>query len=793
MLADKQQDRHHATVRARKERRLIVSENNIEARIADLRRSIDHHNRLYYQNDTPEISDRDYDTLYRELLDLEAEHPGYASPESPTQRVGGAPLAAFETVRHAVPMLSLDNTYSKEEIGDWMASLPKLLPPGTPFTFIVEPKIDGVAFTLRYEHGRLRRAATRGSGTEGDDITANVRTIRSIPLHIPGAEAIPVLELRGEAYMTKQGFLRLTQQQVEQGLPPFKNPRNAAAGSLKQLDPRVVATRPLDAVLYGTGELDDIAFATHEALLAQLNDWDIPAPPMALHCADADSVLEAIDTLDRQRHNFPFEIDGAVIKINERTLYNTLGLTARSPRWARAYKYAPEQAETVISSITIQVGRTGVLTPVAELEPVSVSGSEIRRATLHNADEIARKDIRIGDRVVIEKAGEVIPAVVAVISAARPPDSVPFSMPAHCPACGSTVHRHIGEVALRCENIQCPAQTVRWLLHFASRGCLDIESLGDVVAEKLVETGMATSPFDLFTLKVQQLGALNLGTTESPRLFGEKNAQKVIEALERARTMPLERWVHALGIPEVGKTVARQIAHAHGSIKSIADSPILRDILTLDDLQTQAVEINPRSRANPPADKADFARRTEQLNAIHDRMLDIADRLEAAGQIEQREVKEGRDNIRQIKLLTVIKRDAASQVLDFFASERGQETLRRLDALGLKPESTTTAASDALAGKTFVLTGTLSSMSRDAAADAIRACGGTVAASVSGNTDFLVAGANTGAAKTAKAAELGVRVIDEDTLLAILGTSSAQTDREPQHLARAPDPQLSLF
>lgn len=770
-----------------------MSANNIATRIADLRRCIDHHNRLYYQEAAPEISDRDYDTLFLELQKLEAEYPEYESPESPTRRVGGAPLAAFATVRHAVPMMSLDNTYSKDEIGDWMASLPKLLAPGTRFSFIVEPKIDGVAFTLRYEHGRLHRAATRGSGTEGDDVTTNIRTIRSIPLHIPGAAAIPVLELRGEVYMTKRGFLRLTQQQVEQGLPPFKNPRNAAAGSLKQLDPRVVATRPLDAVLYGTGEIKGIAFDTHAALLAQLRDWGLPAPPLALNCADADAVLESIDALDRQRHGFAFEIDGAVIKINERALYETLGVTARSPRWARAYKYAPEQAETVITSITIQVGRTGVLTPVAELEPVSVSGSEIRRATLHNGDEIARKDIRIGDRVKIEKAGEVIPAVVEVIPAARPADSVPFTMPAHCPACGSTVHRHIGEVALRCENIQCPAQTVRWLLHFASRGCLDIESLGDAVAEKLVETGMANSPFDLFSLKVQQLGALNLGTSEAPRLFGEKNAQKVIDALERARSLPLDRWLHALGIPEVGKTVARQIALAHASIKAIADSSILRDILDLDDLQTQAGEINPRSRVNPPAGMEDFARRTQQLGTIHDRMLVIADRLEAAGQIEQREVKEGRDGIRQIKLLTVIKRDAAGQVIDFFASERGQEALRRIAALGLRPEAAAGAASDALAGKTFVLTGTLATMSREAAAEAIRACGGAVASAVSGNTDYLVAGANTGAAKTAKAAELGVQVIDEGALLAMLGTQTVQTDREPRHHTHAPDPQLSLF
>jgi DNA ligase (NAD+) len=769
-----------------------VSEQDPQNRIIALRQQIEHHNRLYYQEAAPEIGDQDYDKLFRELCDLEAAHPEFQSDDSPTQRVGGTPLSAFESVRHAVPMMSLDNTYNKDEISDWMKGLPKLLPPGMPFSFMIEPKVDGVAFSLRYENGILKQAATRGSGIEGDDITANIRTIHSIPLHIPEVKAIPVIELRGEVFMPKAGFLKLTERQIEQGLPPFKNPRNAAAGSLKQLDPRVVASRPLDAVLYGTGALNGIAFDTHASLLEALQEWGVPSPPIAAPCANAEEVLLAIDQLETKRHQFAYEIDGAVIKVNERTLYDTLGMTARSPRWARAYKYAAEQAETTITSITIQVGRTGVLTPVAELDPVTVSGSEIRRATLHNGDEIARKDIRIGDRVKIEKAGEVIPAVVEVITAARPTGSVPFSMPEHCPACGSKAHKRAGEVALRCENKLCPAQAVGWLLHFTSRNCLDIDSFGDAVAEKLVENGLVTSPFDLFRLSVKQLGALNLGTSESPRLFGEKNAQKVVDALDAARTMPLDRWLHALGIPDVGKTVARQIAMAHDSMVSIANSDILRDVLTLDDLQTRAVEINPRSRSNPPANEAEFAQRTAQLNAIQDKMLEIADRLESIGQLEKRELKEGREGIRQLKLLTVIKRDAASQVTHFFNTDRGKACIAQMNELSIHPTTLQSTHNQALANKTFVLTGTLASMSRDAAADAIRTCGGSVASAVSGNTDYLVAGANTGATKTTKANKLGVTIIDEEQLMAMLGSEPPEP-RKPRHTPKPDNPQLNLF
>ncbi len=774
--------------------------NHPEKRLAQLRRDINRHDRLYYQEAAPEISDQEYDRSFRELRDLEAQFPEFDSPDSPTHRIGGVPLDSFRSITHSVPMMSLDNTYSKTEIGDWMTSLPKLLGHDH-FSFVVEPKIDGVAFSLRYEYGHLTLAATRGSGTEGDDVTANARTIRTLPLHMPAADGIPVLELRGEIFMFKDGFLKLTQRQIDEGQVPFKNPRNAAAGSLKQLDPRVVATRPLGAVLYGTGRLEGVGFETQTDFIRQMQAWDLPTASRFWHCPTADDVLDAINELEMLRHAFVFELDGAVIKVNERSLYDTLGNTARSPRWARAYKYAAEQAETVVRDITVQVGRTGVLTPVAELVPVSVAGSEIRRATLHNGDEIARKDIRAGDHVLIEKAGEVIPAVIAVVPGKRPAGTVPFQMPDACPACGGPVQRREGEVAIRCENLQCPAQTVRWLLHFASRACLDIESLGDAVAEQLVETGMVMSPFDLFKLKRNPLGALNLGTAEAPRLLGEKNAAKVLEAVHNAVTMPMDRWIHALGIPDVGKTVAIQMAQAHASFPDLADSTLLRDIIELAEWQESARLINPRSRLNPPADNDQYQRRRAELESIHERILAIADRLEQDGQIEKREIQEGRDGIRQMKILTVIKRDAAQRVIDYFKSERGRHVLAQIQALGIRPTDVHPPSSNTrhriLSGKTVVLTGTLDSMTRDAAGEAIRARGGRVASSVSRETHYLVAGTNTGARKTEKARQLNIEILDETAFLALLQTEPTPGDGMPPSPGRRPpaagSTQLDLF
>jgi len=753
------------------------SRREVGARIDALRADLNRHNRLYYVDARPEISDSEYDARYRELAELEGAFPELITPDSPTQRVGGAPLAAFANVRHRTPMMSLDNTYDLKDVRDFDAALHRLLP-AAGFTYVVEPKIDGVAISLRYEDGRLVIAATRGDGMTGDDVTANIRTIRSIPLTL--ADAPAVLEVRGEVFMSKTGFARLVEQQMADGQEPFKNPRNAAAGSLKQLDPRVVARRPLGAVLYATGELQGLEIPTHTALIERLHRWGFYTVPRCWPCPDIAAVLAAIDELETLRHAFPFEIDGAVIKVNERELYADFGATAKSPRWQKAYKYAPEQAATTVEAITVQVGRTGVLTPVAELTPVTLSGSEVRRATLHNADEIARKDIRVGDRVMIEKAGEVIPAVVRVLTDRRSGAEVPFHMPHNCPACGAPVSQRPGEVATRCENLQCPAQTVRLLRHFAARDCLDIEALGDVVAEKLVERGLADSPLALFTLSQTELAGLNIGSAEEPRVFGDRHAARLLEAVARARTQPLDRWLHALGIPGIGKTIARQLAAAHPDLNSVADSTLLPRILEAQTLMEQALSVNPDSTANPPANDAERKSRTEALQVINDRLLALSDELEAAGQLEKRRVHTKKNGIRSVEVQTAIKPDGARGALEFFASPRGADLLAGLRALGINPRSTPAAdRAGPLRGKTFVLTGTLEAMTRDEAADAVRAAGGTVASAVSRHTDYLVAGANTGSTKTNKAAALGVPVLDQAAFMALLGGSRPPAPRRP--------------
>jgi DNA ligase (NAD+) len=770
-----------------------VNQSDAKIQIRELCSALNRHNRLYYIEAAPEISDYDYDMLLKALEGLEKQFPELATPDSPTQRVGGEPLAAFEHVSHTVPMMSLDNTYTREEIQDLDTALRRILG-NTPFTYVVEPKVDGVAFSLRYEDGLLVTAGTRGDGLRGDDVTANVRTIQSVPLSIDTDAA--VVEVRGEVFMEKQAFLSFTEKQVAEGKEPFKNPRNATAGSLKQLDSRVVSTRPLDAVLYGCGQLDGIAFETHAQFLEQLKVLGFRTVPRVWTCTSIDEVLTAIDELESLRHDFPFEIDGAVVKVNERGLYDTLGSTAKSPRWAKAYKYPPEQAETVVHDISVQVGRTGVLTPVAELEPVFLSGSEIKRATLHNADHIAKKGILIGDHVMIEKAGEVIPAVVSVLKEKRSGDERHFQMPETCPACGEPAVQRPGEVALRCESLQCPAQSVRLLRHFGSRNCLDIEALGDIVAEKLVERGYVTSPLDLFALEVDALGALNLGTEKEPRTFGEKNATKLLAAVDRTRTMPLARWLHALGIPRIGKTVAMQIAQAHSSMTAVADSPILRDVLTLATMQDEARVINPDASGDRrPKTLEERKQREDGLAHLNEQMLAIADRMAESDQIEKRDITTKKNGIESVEIQTAIKQDAAQSALSFFASERGQALLSQLAALGIDPTSEPKSAGDALAGMTFVLTGTLSAMTREEAGDAIRAQGGSVTASVTGKTSYLVAGANTGARKTEKAQSLNVAVIDETALIEMLGVSDKADLPQPEapQEAASDKGQLSLF
>src|SRR5213592_4488074 len=551
-------------------------------RIAQLRQQIREHDRHYYEEAAPVISDREYDLLYKELVDLEAEFPQLVSPDSPTQRVGGKPLEAFAQIAHRMPMLSLDNTYSEEEVANFYKRISRLLP-DEKIPVVIEPKVDGVAVSLMYENGRLKYAATRGDGLVGDDITQNIKTIRSVPQQLRGS-APKVFEVRGEAYLDKDGFKKLNKEREAAGLPLFANPRNAAAGSLKHLNPKVAAQRPLGMVFYGTGATEGADVDLHSKIFPLFKKLGLPTHEDWWLADSVEKILNAIRDLDEIRHDFPYETDGAVIKVDALAQRERLGFTAKSPRWAIAYKYAAERVETKLLDIKVQVGRTGILTPVAVLEPVPVSGSTVSRATLHNEDEIKRKDIRIGDSVVIEKAGEVIPAVVEVVQSKRPRNAKPFDFFDHihgkCPICGGQVRRDPQFVAWRCENILCPAQTTRRVGFFGARSALDIESVGGIVADKLVERGLVREPLDLFELNVEQLAKLNLGTEEAPRVFGEKNATKAINTIERARTLPLSRWLFALAIPDVGKTTATQLAPFHDTVQEISNSRLLRDVVS---------------------------------------------------------------------------------------------------------------------------------------------------------------------------------------------------------------------
>ena len=702
-------------------------------RIAQLRNEIKEHDRRYYEEAAPTISDREYDRLYKELVDLEAKFPDLVTPDSPTQRVSGRPLQAFAQIQHRVPMLSLDNTYSEDEVANFYKRITRLLP-DEKVPVVLKPKVDGVAVSVMYENGRLKYAATRGDGSVGDDITQNIKTIRSVPQQLRGS-APKVFEMRGEAYLDKDGFKKLNKEREAAGLPLFANPRNAAAGSLKHLNPKVAAQRPLGMVFYGTGATEGADVDLHSKIFPLFKKLGLPTHEDWWLADSVEKILNAIRDLDEIRHDFPYETDGAVIKVDALEQRERLGFTAKSPRWAIAYKYAAERVETKLLDIKVQVGRTGILTPVAVLEPVLVSGSTVSRATLHNEDEIKRKDIRIGDTVVIEKAGEVIPAVVEVVKSKRPRNAKPFDFLKHihgkCPVCGGPVKRDPQFVAWRCENLQCPAQTTRRVEFFAARGALDIESVGGIVADKLVERGLVREPLDLFELKVEQLGKLNLGTEENPRIFGEKNATKAIQAIERARTFPLSRWLYALAIPDVGKTTAADLARFHQTIEDVASSKLLRNVLAYREIK---------------GDK-------ELTKEIAERLIKSSFAQRSKSKIDK-----------NAGIVTEVGPVVAKSVLDFFASAAGKKILQRMKQLGIRPKSEKVSAKKMaelpLAGKTFVLTGTLPSMTREEASAKIEALGGHISGSVSKKTDYVLAGTEAGS-KLEKAKELGVRVIDE--------------------------------
>jgi DNA ligase (NAD+) len=650
------------------------------------------HAHAYYVLDNPSIPDAEYDAMFSELQSLEATHPELITPDSPTQRVGGAPLPEFTQVAHDVPMLSINNGFAEEEILAFDKRVRDGLESDTEVRYACELKFDGLAINLRYEKGVLTQAATRGDGYTGEDVTANIRTVRSIPLRLQGDSLPEVMDVRGEVLMFKADFQRLNQRQRDAGQKEFANPRNAAAGSLRQLDSRITAQRRLRFFAYGIGHLEGAALpATHEALLDWYGTMGVPVCAERAVVSGAEGLLSFFSLIGTKRSQLPYEIDGVIYKVNKLDQQRTLGFVSRAPRFALAHKFPAEEATTVVQDIVVQIGRTGAVTPVARLAPVSVGGVTVTNATLHNEDEVRRKDIRIGDTVIVRRAGDVIPEVVANVPERRPVAAREFVMPIHCPVCGSAIVRPEEESVARCSGgwVMCAAQRKGGLLHFVSRRAMDIEGLGEQLVEQLVDRGLVTTPADFYKLGLVMLSELDR--------MAQKSAQNLIDALEKSKSTTLARFIYALGIRHVGESTAKSLAKHFGNLDALLDAT------------------------------------EEQILAVDD-----------------------------------IGPVVAQSILSFLHDAINRELIAQLRASGIHwEEGEPEQRSQHLAGKTFVLTGTLPTLKRDEAAAMIEAAGGKVSGSVSKKTSYVVAGEEAGS-KLAKAEELGVAILDEAGLLDLL-------------------------
>ena len=651
-------------------------------RLDELRKKLDDAGRRYHELDAPTISDAEYDRLFREAQALEAAHPDWVTPDSPTQRVGGAPAEGFRAVEHAVPMLSLDNALSAEELTSFDSRVRRWLGRSEPMTYTAEPKYDGVAVTLRYEGGAFAQGATRGDGRRGEDITHNLRTVKTIPLKLRGAPAL--LEVRGEVLMRRAAFAAYNKQRADQGLEVFANPRNSTAGTLRQLDPKIAAERPLEFFVYGVGSGEaELGVKSHSRLLDRLAELGFRVDKTLFAEGAIDAVQAFHERLRDGRDRLPYEIDGTVVKVDDLSLRERLGTLNRTPRWAVAFKFPPRQETTRVVGIETSVGRTGALTPVAVLEPVQIGGVTVTHAGLHNQDEVDRLDIRVGDTVFVERAGDVIPKIVKVVHEKRPPGTAAFRLPTKCPVCGTPAVRAEDEVALRCPNLECPVQVREVLRHFASRNALDIDGLGEQRIDQLIAAKRVRRPSDLFTLDVNELAALDR--------MGEKSAANLIAALERAKDANLARFLYALGIRHVGERGAGILARSFPDLDALLAAPV------------------------------------ERIEAVDEIGPTIA-----------RAVREWLDD--------PVNRAEVTRLRGFLRLSSGP--------------SLEHAQSDRLAGKTFVITGTLAEP-RSTWKERLEAAGAKVSGSVSKKTDYLLAGENAGS-KLEKARELGVKVIEED-------------------------------
>jgi DNA ligase (NAD+) len=664
------------------------------ARAEDLRRQLEHHNYRYYVLDDPEVSDAGYDRLLNELKQIEADNPDLITPDSPTQRVGATPVSELQEAVHTTPMLSLDNAFTDEDLINFDRRVRERLETDKVIEYVAEPKLDGLAMSFRYEHGKLVRAATRGDGTKGEDVTHNVRTIKAVPTQLRG-KVPDVIDVRGEVFMTLAGFKAMNQRALEKGEKVFVNPRNAAAGTMRQLDPRLAASRPLDVFFYAVGEHGNWKLpATHSEVLEQLREWNLKVSPLVKVVQGVEGCLEYYRDIGEKRHSLKYEIDGVVYKVNRFAQQRELGFVSRAPRWAIAHKFPAHEENTIVRDVEFQVGRTGALTPVARLEPVFVGGVTVSNATLHNMDEVKRKDVHIGDTVVIRRAGDVIPEVVKVVLERRPKNAKPVELPEKCPICGSAVEREEGEAVARCTgSLSCAAQLKGALLHFAGRRAMDVDGLGEKIVDQLIdgESPLVKSPADLYKLTVEQFSGLER--------LGEKSAKNLVDALEKSKKTTLSRFLYGVGIRDVGESTAAALANHFGSIEALQDAS------------------------------------EEAIQEVQD-----------VGPV------------------------VAAHVYTFFQQPHNREVIQALRDRGVHwPAQKARAAptEGPLTGKTFVLTGTLESMSRDDAGDRITALGGKVTGSVSKKTSYVVAGAEAGS-KLTKAQELGVEILDEAAFLKLL-------------------------
>ncbi|MCO6439146.1 MAG: NAD-dependent DNA ligase LigA [Phycisphaerae bacterium] len=681
-------------------------------RIEELRTQLREHDYRYYVLAKPTIPDREYDRLMEELQKLEDEHPDLVTPDSPTQRVGGEPIDRFRNVTHAVPMMSVDNTYSAEQLREFDARVAKGLG-GDPYRYLVDPKIDGVAVSLTYERGQLTVAATRGDGRVGDDITHNVRTIASVPLRLRGEDFPEVLDVRGEIVWPTEAFERFNREREQRGEEPFANPRNATAGSLKQLDPKNIEGRGLLFIAHGFGRVEPATVDTSSELFAQLNAWGIPISAHTHTVDSMDEVIERLSEWDERRHSLPYETDGLVIKVDALDQRDALGATSKYPRWCIAYKFEPEQAESRILSVDFQVGKQGTITPRAVMEPVLLSGTTVRHASLHNFDQVDRLDVRIGDSVIVQKAGEIIPQVMSVVKEKRPRNAKRIERPAQCPECGGEVERDEGGVYVRCINPTCPAQLTERLIHFAGRNQMDIEGAGEKLVTLLVQKGFLKDYADFYHLHERRDELLQL------ERMGEKSLDNLLEGIEASKKQPLSRLLAALNIRHVGGSTAEVLAEHFAEEETSGKS-----------------------------------------NSTMERLREVC----ASGPMEEAEAR--------LEEIEGVGPELAYSIVHFFRSEEGRRVVDRLMAvdppLNMNQPRRETSGKQPFAGMTIVVTGTLKTLGRKEAQDLIKSLGGKSAGSVSKKTDLVVVGESPGS-KLDKATELGIKTVEEEEFLKMAG------------------------